>query len=89
MKQYADKKLFLALENWQEVCPNPEERIKRHIFYLHCGLEDLPYRLKEAGVTFAIMGVGGPVEPEEYKALIDGYRGPLFQHLVDMRIIKD
>lgn len=46
----------MALEDWREPCENPEERVKRHNFYLHCSLSNLPYRLKEAAVTYAIMG---------------------------------
>lgn len=80
---------FLALEDWREPCENPKERIRRLSFYLHCGLSDLPCRLKEAAVTYAMMGTGGPVEPEEYRVLIDGYRGPLLKHLIEMRIVKE
>ena len=89
MEYYKGKRLFLALENWNEQCNNREQRIKRHDFYLKCGLEDLPYKLKEAKVTYSIMGVGGKVEPDEYKRLIGNYLGFPLKHFIEMRIIDD
>ena len=34
------------------------------------------------------MGSDGPIEPEEYKALMNNYMGFFMRHIVDMRIIK-
>ena len=56
IEMYKNYRLFLALENWKEESKNKEQRIKRHDFYLNCGLHDLPYKLKEATVIFNIMG---------------------------------
>lgn len=88
LEQYRSGRLFLALEDWREAAPNREQRLKRHQFYLNCGLEDLPYHIKEGHVIYAIMGKGGKVEPEEYKALMNRYMGFIMRHLVDMRIIR-
>ncbi len=88
IERYKGKRVFLALEDWNEECDNKQQRIKRHNFYKNCGLSDLPYKLKEANVVYSIMGVGGKVEPEEYKRLINRYLGWPMKHLIDMRIIK-
>ena len=89
IEMYKDYRLFLALENWKEESENKEQRIKRHNFYLNCGLHDLPYKLKEATVVFSIMGIGSAVEPEEYKALMNRYVTFPMKLFVDFRIIKD
>ena len=86
---YKDYRLFLALENCNEESENKEQRIKRHNFYLNCGLHDLPYKLKEATVVFSIMGIGSAVEPEEYKALMNRCVTFPMKLFVDFRIIKD
>lgn len=88
LEHYKGDRVFLALEDWRESADNAEQRIKRHNFYLHCGLEDLPYKIKEDSVVYSIMGVGGKVEPEEYKELINKYLGAILKRFVDMRIIK-
>lgn len=82
------KRFFLALEDWTEDCDNREQRLKRRDFYQRCGLHQLPYKLKEVSVIYAIMGSGGAVEPEEYAALIARFLGPL-KHFLDMRILKE
>lgn len=88
IEKYRDKRLFLALEDWTEDCKNKEQRIKRHNFYLNCGLDDLPYHIKEASVLYSIMGINGKIEPEEYKALMDSYMSFIMKRFVDVRIIK-
>ena len=85
---YQGGRLFLALERLDPNAENYEQRVKRHAFYQHCGLSDLPYQLKEASVVYDIMGVGGKVEPEEYRALMEGFMGKLWCRIVDVRIIK-
>ncbi len=87
MERYRGFRLFLALEDWREEADNRAQRIRRHEFYLHCGLHDLPHRLKEASVIYAMMGSGGPIEPEEYKDMMNRYVGFPMRFLVDMRII--
>ncbi len=58
IEMYKKYRLFLALEDCKEESKNEMQRIKRHDFYLNCGLHDLPYKLKEATVIFFIMGIG-------------------------------
>ena len=85
---YKDCRLFLALEQLDKTAENYDQRVKRHEFYKNCGLSKLPYQIKEGNVIYDIMGVGGKVEPEEYRALIDNYLGWFMKRIVDMRIIK-
>lgn len=87
-KRYHGCRLFLGLETLDENAKNYAQRVMRHAFYLRCGLVDLPYWLKEAGVVFAIMGTGGKVEPEEYKAMIDEWMG-LRKLRIDTRMLKE
>ena len=89
LDKYRNGRLFLALEDWREPCDNLEQRLKRHRFYQNCGLEDLPYYIKEASVVYAIMGKGGKIEPEEYRALMNRYMGFWMRHFIDMRMIKE
>ncbi len=89
LKMYENYRLFLALENWKEDAENKEQRIKRHSFYLNCGLHDLPYRIKEVDMVYSIMGSKGPVEPEEYRSMMNRYVGFPMRLFFDMRIIKD
>lgn len=88
IEYYKDCRLFLALEQLDKTAENYDQRVKRHEFYKNCGLSELPYRIKEGNVIYDIMGVGGKVEPEEYRALIDNYLGWFMKRIVDMRIIK-
>ena len=85
---YNGNRLFLALEALDETANNYEQRVKRHSFYEKCGLSDLPYKIKEAFVIYDIMGIGGIVEPEEYRGMIEHYLGKFFSKMIDMRIIK-
>lgn len=78
-------RLFLALEELDEAVENYPERLRRHAFYEACGLHDLPYRLQEGRMIYALMGTG-PVSPAEYKALIGGFLGWV-RHFVLMRLI--
>lgn len=86
---YAGKRIFLALETLDKTADNYEQRVKRHAFYKKCGLSDIPYQLKEASVIYSLMGIGRPVEPEEYRAMMENYLGGFFSRLVDLRIIRN
>ena len=88
-KKYAGYNLFLALESLDPDADNNAQRIRRHRFYESCGLHDLPYYIKEASVTYSIMGTGDTVQPEEYRKLIRRFTGPLISLFVDMRILKE
>ncbi len=84
-EKYPDRKLFLALEPLDPSAGNAAERIRRHDFYLSCGLRDLPYRLEEGRMIYSLMGTDD-VSPEEYARLIGGYLGWL-RAFVPMRFI--
>ena len=87
-EHYKGCRLFLALETLDKTAENYEQRVKRHAFYEKCGLTDLPYHIKEASVVYAVMGIGGNVYPEEYKAMIDQYLGWPIRWLIDMRFVE-
>ena len=89
LERYKGKRFFLALENWLEECDNPEERNKRHDFYLNCGLSDIPYKLWELSMKYRLMGVGGKVEPEEYKLMMGRYFGWFWKHFIRSCIVKE
>ena len=85
--RYGGGKLFLALEQLDESAPNYEQRLKRHAFYESCGLHDLPHKIKEASVVYAVMGFGEAVEPEEYEEMMKRYLGGFLYKTVDVRMI--
>ncbi|MBQ8914199.1 MAG: GNAT family N-acetyltransferase [Lachnospiraceae bacterium] len=87
MDYYKEKKLFLALEDWRDASDNPDQRNRRHMFYKKNGLKVLPYRLKEAGMIYAMMGACERIEPNEYKAMINGWLGWPLKLMDDMKII--
>lgn len=87
-RKYSGSKIFLALETLDKEADNYKQRVRRHAFYEKCGLSDLPYKLKEATVTYDIMGIGGAVEPEEYREMISIYIGRFFSRIFNMRIVK-
>ncbi len=90
LEKYKDKRFFLALEDVNEASArNTDERIRRHIFYEHCGLVDLPGKIKEGPVTFAIMGNGGSVSPDEYENVITGWCGNFYRKLFGMCLVAE
>lgn len=89
LKKYEGNKVFLALETLDPTADNYQERLNRHKFYEQCGLQSLPYKLKEVSVIYDIMGVGGTVEPHEYSDLIERYVGKFLYKFIDMQILND
>lgn len=87
-KIYEGKRFFLAREMLDENSENYGQRVKRHAFYIKNGFTDLPVKIKEASVTFDVMGIGGAVGKEEYKALMDGFFGK-FRLFTDARLIEN
>ena len=85
-ERYAGNRLFLALETPGGNAENEAQRVRRHAFYRRCGFEDLPGRIREAGVVYSVMGIGGAVCPDEYNGMIDGYLGPVRRRLMHMRM---
>ncbi len=88
-KVYSGKRFYLAREMLDESADNLEQRVKRHEFYLKNGFVDLPIKIKEASVTFDVMGIGGVIKKEEYDAMMTAFCGKLLRKLVDMRLIED
>lgn len=89
LEHYRGNRVFLALEDWCEECGNRDERVRRHNFYMNCGLKDIPYRLRELTMSYRLMGVGGRVEPEEYKMMMGGYFGWFWKHFIRSYIAKE
>ncbi len=86
-ERFAGRRIFLAREQLEEGADNYSQRVKRRDFYLSNGFADLPCRIKEAGVVYDVMGIGGNVSAVEYEALITGWSGRLLKKFVDMRIL--
>lgn len=87
-QKYNKKRLFLAREQLDKSSENYDERVKRHNFYLKNGFTDLPYKLKEANVTYDVMSNATMITPNEYDALISRWTGKLIGRFIDMRIIE-
>ncbi len=87
-KEFAGKRLFLAREQLDSKADNYEQRVKRRNFYLHAGFQDLPSRIKEAGVVYDVMSLGGDVTPEEYDRLMVDWGGWLRCRLYGMRLME-
>lgn len=88
-KLYEGKRFYLAREMLDKKSDNFQQRVKRHEFYLKNGFEDLPIKIKEASVTFDVMGIGGVIKKDEYDAMMDGFCGKLLRKLVEMRLIEE
>lgn len=86
-KMYEGQRFFLALEELDESAPNYGERVKRRQFYLNNGLVPLGCKLREGSMIYDVMGIGGEVEPWEYKELMQSFTGKLLGKLVKMEII--
>lgn len=72
MEKYKDSKLLFSIEDWEEEADNTEQRIKRHQFYLRCGLIDLPFTLKSKDMSFAVMSSTDSIGPEQCRDVIEG-----------------
>ena len=81
---YEGQRIFLALEQLDESADNFEERQRRRKFYMRNGLKPLPLTIREATVTYDVMGTG-PVKPEEYESMMKKYLGAA-SRLVSMDI---
>lgn len=84
--RYADGRFFLALETLDESAQNYDYRVRRHEFYKRCGFIDLPHKIKEATVVFASMGVGGEIQPHEYRDMMSNYLGERYMKKIDPKM---
>lgn len=87
LRQYEGKRLFLAIEPIEPEAENYQERVNRRNFYLKCGLSPLGKSILEGTVVYELLGIGGDVEPEEYKAIMDHWLGWPMKHLIAVRMI--
>lgn len=83
-KHYAGQKLFLALEQLDKSAKNNNERLRRRNFYLKNGLKLLPLTIREASVTYDVMGTE-EIQPCEYENMMKKYLGAA-SRLVSMEI---
>ncbi len=83
---YEGQRLFLALEQLDESADNFDERQKRRKFYMKNGLKPLPLTIREATVTYDVMGTGN-VKPDEYESMMKKYLGAA-SRLVSMDITE-
>ncbi len=87
-QRYAGKRLFLAREVLDENAENYEQRSRRHRFYLRNGFADLPGHIREAGVVYDVMGVGGELSAEAYGKLITFWAGRTLRKLFKMEMTE-
>nr|AHF25276.1 GCN5-related N-acetyltransferase [uncultured bacterium Contig178] len=87
LSKYKGKRLLLSMEPLDPTAENYEERLRRHHIYEKIGFHDLPNRVTEAGVVYALMGIGKDITPREYRELLDYYMGPLRRILTKMKMM--
>ncbi len=75
LEKYQETHLLFSIEDWEEESENPEQRVKRHAFYLRCGLIDLPFKLKGKDMVFAVMSNTDTIGPEKCRSVIEGIMG--------------
>lgn len=88
LEKYSGSRVIVALEEWNDISSNIEQRIIRHRFYLKCGFIDLPCKLVENNVIYAVMGNNGEISSDEYKALIESYLGCFWKHFIKMKLLN-
>ena len=79
------QRLLLAREALDPQAENTRQRVRRREFYLKNGFLDLPWGIREAGVTYDAMGWGGEIAPKEYGALMASWAGPVLSKLIPMQ----
>lgn len=87
-KMLGGKRLFLAREVLDSNSENYNERLNRHAFYIKNGFVDYPLYIKEAGVTYEVMGIGGSITPSEYDELITFWCGKFIKGLIGMKLFE-
>lgn len=69
-RHFAGKRVILNIEAVDTKAPNYEERVKRKRFYEKNGFHEMGYTVKELGVVYEMLGMGGTVSKNEYIALM-------------------
>lgn len=85
-RQYAGRRLFLAIEELDEAAENYQQRLDRKHFYLQSGFADMHARMIEGRVIYELLGIGGAVAKEEYRRLMSGWLG-LWRFIVPTKIL--
>lgn len=88
-EHYKGKRIFLAREELDKTFDNYDKRLKRCKFYQKNGFENLPLKIKEASVTYDVMGIGGSINPGEYALLIKNWLGKLFFSIIPMKMFSE
>ncbi|MCL2526225.1 MAG: GNAT family N-acetyltransferase [Coriobacteriia bacterium] len=74
---YPDNRFVLNIETLDEHASNYEQRIRRRAFYLRLGAEPTGFIVREAGVDYECLTIGGSISAEEFKAITRQFYGPL------------
>lgn len=74
-EMYQDKRLILNIEIDDPASGNYEQRKRRKQFYLKNGYETCGLFVKEAGVVFEMLCLGGSVVHADYEAILRYYFG--------------
>lgn len=85
---YRDMRIFLAREMLDKDSNNYAQRVSRRDFYLRNGFQDLPCQIKEASVTYDVMGINGNISANDYDKLITAWSGRFLRRMIDMRVIE-
>lgn len=74
-REYAGKRLFLAMEEMDEAAENFAQRVSRKEFYEFNGFRDMHTKLLEGRVIYDVMSIGGLVDKQEYHHLMMNWLG--------------
>ena len=81
-QRFAEKRILVAREALDADADNYAQRVRRYGFYLRNGFAEIPYSIKEGGVTYDAMSTNGDVRPEEYDDLVSNWVSPLIRKLI-------
>lgn len=81
-ERYKGKRLFLNIEVVDPQAENYEQRRSRKVFYERNGFEGLDYRVREAGVPYEMLAVGGYVTKEEYESVMEQIFGKILYRFI-------
>lgn len=92
-EKYKEYRIILMMEEINQNSNNYKERIKRRDFYYKNAFRNFNYKIKEAGVTYEMLGYSNEnksVSREEYKGLMRNYWGEiLYKCVYEKYINKD
>lgn len=72
---YAGSRIVLNIEAAENDAPNAAERLRRRDFYVRNGYAGSGFLMKEFGVWYEALVIGGPVGREEYLRLYGRFMG--------------